>query len=58
MGPAYFGVRAANNSLLVKRLEAGKRIWPDTEQRVRSFMESYETPRHRAHTSEALGGGA
>lgn len=38
MGPAYFGKRAAENSELVKRLEAGGRVWPETEARIRAFM--------------------
>ena len=38
MGPSYFGVRAVRNSLLVKRLGEGKKIWPDTEMKVRAFI--------------------
>lgn len=38
MGPSYFGKVACGNSELVERLEAGRRVWPDTEDRVRAFM--------------------
>lgn len=38
MGPAYFGKCAADNSELVKRLRAGKRVWPETEAKVREFI--------------------
>jgi len=33
-----FGFLAANNGRLVERLRKNRRIWPDTEQRVRKFM--------------------
>ena len=38
MGETYFGKRAARNSELVARLRNGGRVWPETEQAVRSFM--------------------
>jgi len=38
MGPSYFGKVACGNSELVERLEGGRRIWPDTEEKVRAFM--------------------
>ena len=40
MGPSYFGRKAAGNSELVKRLEDGGRVWPETEQKVRDFLAS------------------
>lgn len=33
-----FGILAASNGRLVERLRNGGRIWPETEQRVRTFM--------------------
>lgn len=38
IGRSYFGKAACGNSELVERLEAGRRVWPDTEQKVRAFI--------------------
>lgn len=38
MGETYFGKAAVGNSELVKRLEKGRRVWPDTEEKVRAFI--------------------
>lgn len=38
IGEHRFGILAANNGRLVERLRSGGRIWPETEQQVRSFM--------------------
>jgi hypothetical protein len=38
MSPSYFGKVASGNSELVKRLENGKRVWPETAEKVREFM--------------------
>lgn len=35
-----FGIRAVKNGRLVDRLEAGRRVWPETEIEVRAFMRS------------------
>ena len=40
MGESYFGKKAVGNSELVDRLRNGRRIWPDTEDRVRDFIQS------------------
>lgn len=39
MGEVYFGKRACGNSRLVERLRDGRRVWPETIDRVRSFMD-------------------
>ncbi|WP_395634374.1 hypothetical protein [Sphingorhabdus sp.] len=44
MAESYFGRKAANDWKLVRQLRAGRRLWPDTEARIRTFMESYEKP--------------
>lgn len=44
MGPSYFGKVATGNSELVMRLRSGRRVWPDTEAKVRAFMTA---ERHR-----------
>ncbi len=46
MGPSYFGKAACGNSELVSRLESGRRVWPETEAKVRTFMRQY-TPDKR-----------
>lgn len=38
MGESYFGKKATGNSELVARLRGGRRIWPETEIKVRLFM--------------------
>ena len=44
MAESYFGRKAANDWKLVRQLRAGRRLWPDTETRIRTFMASYEKP--------------
>lgn len=38
IGEHRFGILAANNGRLVERLRSGRRVWPDTEERVRAFI--------------------
>lgn len=38
IGEHRFGILAANNGRLIERLREGGRVWPETEERVRSFM--------------------
>jgi hypothetical protein len=38
MSAYRFGYRAVKNGRLVERLEAGRRIWPETEIEARAFM--------------------
>lgn len=38
IGEHRFGFLAANNGRLVERLRAGGRVWPETEERIRNFM--------------------
>lgn len=37
-----FGWLAVRNGRLVERLRDGRRIWPDTEMKVRAWMRSQE----------------
>lgn len=51
MGESYFGKKAAGNSELVARLRDGRRVWPETEAKVRSFiMVTRGEVRKRGHT--------
>lgn len=43
MGESYFGKAAAGNSELVARLRDGRRVWPETEARVRKFIKARST---------------
>lgn len=36
-----FGVSAVNDKSFVKNLEDGRRVWPETEAKVRRFMATY-----------------
>jgi hypothetical protein len=38
MGESYFGKKATGNSEIVARLRNGGRVWPETEERVRTFI--------------------
>jgi 2,4-dienoyl-CoA reductase-like NADH-dependent reductase (Old Yellow Enzyme family) len=42
MSPVTFGRKALNDPHFVAQLRKGRRVWPDTEQRVRSFMQRAE----------------
>lgn len=36
-----FGLRAVNDGKFVSGLRKGRRVWPETEARVRDFIASY-----------------
>jgi len=38
MSASYFGKKAVGNSEVVARLREGRRVWPDTETNLRSYM--------------------
>ena len=40
-----FGRLAVNDGKLVARLRLGRRIWPDTEEKVRAFMQRADSSR-------------
>lgn len=40
MTETRFGVLSVNDGKFVPQLRDGRRCWPETEQKVRSFMES------------------
>lgn len=43
MTPTAFGKGALKDPRLVHGLRRGRRLWPETETRVRAFMASHET---------------
>lgn len=42
LSESAFGRLAINDWKLLRQLRAGRRLWPDTEGRVRSFMAAYQ----------------
>lgn len=44
MTETTFGRLAVNDGKLVARLRDGKRVWPETEERIDHFMETFSTP--------------
>lgn len=47
MSPVTFGRGALNDPHFVAQFRAGRRVWPETEEKVRRFMASYR-PGHQA----------
>lgn len=41
MAPVTFGREAMNDPHFVRDLRNGRRLWPETEAKVRAFMASY-----------------
>jgi hypothetical protein len=39
--PSRFGELALNDKPFVTQLEGGRRVWPETEAKVRRFMATY-----------------
>lgn len=42
MAPVTFGRGALNDPHFVNQLRAGRRVWPETEAKVRKFMREYD----------------
>ena len=43
MKPATFGRACNGDPNLIFDLRKGRRIWPETEQKIRSFMEQWKS---------------
>jgi hypothetical protein len=43
-----FGVEALEDKNFIRDLRNGRRVWPETEARVRSFMDAYQPARDAA----------
>jgi hypothetical protein len=43
MAASAFGRSAVNDWRFVRDIRAGRRVWPETEQRVRTFMRQYDS---------------
>lgn len=42
ISPSRFGELAMGDKPFVHQLEAGRRVWPETEAKVRRFMENWQ----------------
>lgn len=42
VSPTELGLGALNDRPFVAQLKAGRRVWPETEGKVRRFMEEYK----------------
>lgn len=51
LSDSAFGRQAVNDWKLIRQLRAGRRLWPDTEGRVRTFMVTYR-PKGRAEAGQ------
>lgn len=48
LAPTRFGELALNDKPFVAQLENGRRLWPETEAKVRSFMATYPAQSEKA----------
>jgi hypothetical protein len=46
--PTRFGDEALGDRHFVRQLRAGRRVWPETEDKVRTFMADHVASEHRA----------
>ena len=44
MSPVTFGRTVMKDPHFIRDLRNGRRVWPETEAKVRSFMASYRSP--------------
>jgi hypothetical protein len=54
MGVSYFGKISSGNSELVHRLKNGGRVWPETADRVRSFMKAHRSAVRKSAPAEGV----
>jgi hypothetical protein len=53
VGAATFGDLAMKDRHLVRQLRSGRRLWPETEQKIRTFMAEYKPASPADAPSEA-----
>lgn len=51
VSPTRFGDEALSDRHLVRQLRAGRRVWPETEAKVRGFMATYRPTDTQAHAA-------
>lgn len=50
MSPITFGRKALGDPHFVRDLKEGRRVWPETEDKVRAFMRDYQ-PSAESHAA-------
>lgn len=40
-----FGLNVCNDGKLVPTLREGRRVWPETAEKIRSYIKSYKAPK-------------
>lgn len=53
MGETYFGKAAVGNSEVVPRIRKGGRVWPETENGLRSFIANRQRARQNQEARQA-----
>lgn len=48
MSPTRFGAEATGDRHLVRQLRNGRRLWPETADRIRKYMAAYVPPEREA----------
>jgi hypothetical protein len=48
LSPTAFGEMAMNDRHLVRQMRGGRRIWPETEAKIRRFMATYKPEQEAA----------
>ena len=51
MPPATFGRLAMKDPHFVRDLRSGRRLWPETEDKLRTFMREYRAPAEQAQAA-------
>lgn len=52
MTKTEFGLSALNDGKLIDNLRDGRRIWPETEKKIRDFIKSHRAPEARAESGQ------
>ena len=55
LSPTRFGQLARGDRHLVKQLRNGRRLWPETEDKIRAFMAEYDAPIRPIAPQDAAG---
>jgi hypothetical protein len=42
LSPSRFGIAAVGDQHLIKDIKAGRRLWPETESRIRLYMATFK----------------
>lgn len=52
VAPTRFGQLAIGDRHLVRTMRSGRRVWPETEAKIRQFMRGYGRPRKTPRTNQ------